>query len=163
MKTETRGRKTRYKKEFAEQGRKLCLMGYTDKQLGDFFGVSEQTINAWKKAHPLFLESIKAGKDFADCRVVESLYEKTKEKIVKLKKPVSVSDGHGMGSHVEQHPQETFIPADSTACIFWLKNRQPKLWREKQDIEITGELDVKLTPAERKAKIDELIKKQGRK
>ena len=53
------GRPTRYKQEYAEQALKLCRLGAKDSELADFFQVSEQTINAWKKAHPEFLESLK--------------------------------------------------------------------------------------------------------
>ena len=97
------GQPTSYQSEYNEQARKLCLLGYTDKQLADFFGVCEATINNWKLAHPQFLESIKAGKETADCNVVQSLYHKA-------------------------------LDGDTTAALFWLKNRQPKHWRDKQEI-----------------------------
>ena len=44
-----RGRPTKYKAEYAEQARKLCLLGATDMEMADFFEVSEFTINKWKK------------------------------------------------------------------------------------------------------------------
>lgn len=56
------GRPSAYKPEYAEQARKLCLLGHTDAELASFFDVSEQTINAWKHAHPDFLESIKRAR-----------------------------------------------------------------------------------------------------
>ena len=49
------GRPSSFRPEFAEQAFKLCLLGATDADLADFFHVSEQTVNAWKKAHPDFL------------------------------------------------------------------------------------------------------------
>jgi len=64
------GRPTKYKKEFAEQARKLCLKGFTDAEMADFFCVQEQTINNWKIAHVEFLESLKAGKRYSDDKVV---------------------------------------------------------------------------------------------
>ena len=57
----TRGVKSTYKPEYAEQARKLCLLGATDKELADFFGCNEATINNWKARRPDFLESIKEG------------------------------------------------------------------------------------------------------
>jgi hypothetical protein len=68
------GRPSDYKPEYADQARKLCLLGATDKELAEFFNVVESTINLWKKEHPEFSESIKAGKDVADTLVVERLY-----------------------------------------------------------------------------------------
>ena len=46
------------KRAYAEQARKLCLLG-TDAELADFFEVSESTINNWKFDYPEFSESIK--------------------------------------------------------------------------------------------------------
>jgi uncharacterized protein YjcR len=55
-------RPTKYQEAYAEQARKLCLLGYTDAELADFFEVSESTINKWKLDYPKFSESIKKGK-----------------------------------------------------------------------------------------------------
>lgn len=55
--------------EFNEQARKLCLLGATDSELADFFGVCERTINNWKSEFPAFLQSIDAGKISADAIV----------------------------------------------------------------------------------------------
>ena len=58
-----RGRKSEYRIEFSDQALKLCLLGATDKELAEFFSVSEQTLNKWKKDYPEFLESLKKGKN----------------------------------------------------------------------------------------------------
>ena len=54
-----KGRKSEYRIEFSDQALKLCLLGATDKELAEFFSVSEQTLNKWKKDYPEFLESLK--------------------------------------------------------------------------------------------------------
>ena len=119
-------RPTDYREEYAEQARKLCLLGYTDKQLADFFNVNESTITRWKTKYPEFCTSIKKGKEFADIEVVESLYKKAtgiRYEEVELK-----TDGKIKSKRVVKK----FIPPDTTAQIFWLKNRQPQRWRDKQ-------------------------------
>ena len=63
------GRPTDYKPEYIDQAFRLCLLGATDKEMANFWGVEESTINNWKLAHPEFLESIKAGKIDADTKV----------------------------------------------------------------------------------------------
>lgn len=68
------GRPSAYRDEFAEHARKLCLLGATDAQLGEFFGVSEQTINAWKVKHETFASALRRGKLEADAAVAQSLY-----------------------------------------------------------------------------------------
>lgn len=34
-------------------------------------------------------------------------------------------------------PYREYLPPDTTACIFWLKNRKPAEWREKSEVEST--------------------------
>ena len=70
------GRPSDYRDEFPELAYKLCLLGAIDRELADFFEVSEQTINAWKEAHPEFLESLKRGKRYADANVADRLYRR---------------------------------------------------------------------------------------
>ena len=69
-------RPTKYQEAYAEQARKLCLLGYTDAELADFFEVSESTINKWKLDYPKFSESIKKGKAVADAEVSDRLYQR---------------------------------------------------------------------------------------
>ena len=69
------GRPTSYQESYVHWGYQLCFLGATDKQLAQAFGVSEQTINTWKKKHPEFLESINRGKLYADATVAHALYK----------------------------------------------------------------------------------------
>lgn len=113
------------------------MLGATDKELGDFFDVTEQTVNNWKTAHPEFFESIKSGKLKADAIVAHSLYHRAigyKHDAVKI---ISVADGNNQGSHVEQVPYVERYPPDTTAAIFWLKNRRPAEWRDRQEHDLT--------------------------
>lgn len=120
------GRPTRYKSEYAEQARKLCLLGATDEALADFFEVSKVTINAWKKAHPEFLNSLKIGKQIADANVADSLYNRA----LGYSHP-ELKVFNNMGEIVTFECEKHY-PPDPTSAIFWLKNRQPALWRDKQ-------------------------------
>lgn len=119
------GRPTKYKPEFAEQAAKLCALGATDAQLADFFEVSVSTINLWKVQHPEFSESIKVPKDEADLRVEQSLYRRA------MGYEHDEVDIRVVGGEVVQTPIRKYYPPDSTALIFWLKNRKPKDWRDK--------------------------------
>lgn len=126
------GRPSAYRAEFSEQAYKLCLLGATDAKMADFFGVSEQTVNAWKLAHPHFLESITRGKEIADAEIAESLFHRAKG----YNHPeVHVSNYQG---EVTLTPLTKHYPPDTPAASLWLRNRQPKLWRDKQDIEHSG-------------------------
>lgn len=132
------GRPSEYKKQYVEQAFKLCLLGATDKTLADFFEVSEATINTWKIKHPEFLESLRAGKDSADANVAHSLYKRATGYTYDSEKIMTVSDGQNCGSHIERVPIKEHCPPDVTATIFWLKNRKPSTWRDKQDVEHQG-------------------------
>lgn len=122
-------RPTDYRQEYAEQARKLCLLGFTDKQLAVFFGVNESTINRWKDKYPEFCKSIKSGKVIADAQVVDSLYNRAMGIEVT---EVEVRDD---GKKKVKRVTKKHIPPDPTAQIFWLKNRQPELWRDKPTVE----------------------------
>ena len=57
------GRPTKYKLEFVQQAKKLCLLGATDEDLAVFFGVAATTIENWKKKYKGFLQSLKEAKN----------------------------------------------------------------------------------------------------
>lgn len=122
-------RPTDYRQEYAEQARKLCLLGFTDKQLADFFDVNESTITRWKQKYPEFCTSIKSGKVVADAQVVDSLYNRA------LGMEVEEVEVRGDGDNEIKRVTKKHIPPDTTAQIFWLKNRQPELWRDKPTVE----------------------------
>lgn len=125
------GRPTKYEPVYPATAAKLCKLGATDIELADFFGVDVATLNRWKQLHPKFCESIKTGKAKADRRVERSLYERATGytfQAVKIFK--------NKGEDAVHVPYREHIPPDATSMIFWLKNRQPKKWRER--IEHTG-------------------------
>lgn len=125
------GRPTDYRVEYAEQARKLCLLGATDVKLADFFEVSEVTINSWKHKHPEFLKSLREGKMIADANVAESLYNRA---IGYSHQEEKVFNNQG---EILTHETVKHYAPDPQSAIFWLKTRQPEQWREKQEYSIT--------------------------
>mgnify|MGYP000147356689 CR=1 FL=1 len=123
------GRPTKYQEQYNDQARKLCLMGYTDKQLADFFNISESTLNNWKHDFPLFLESLNAGKVVADAEVTASLYERAKG-YSHVETKVFCSNGD-----IVTHEVNKIYPPDPMSIKYWLNNRQPERWREKVESE----------------------------
>ena len=130
------GRPTKYKEEYNEQVEKLARLGATDKELADFFNVTEQTINNWKLDRDGFFESLKRGKLLADANVVDSLYKRAlgyehdEDKIF-------VVDGQPLIVPTIKH-----YPPDTVAAIFWLKNRRSDAWRDKpKDDETNTSID----------------------
>ncbi len=123
---------SRYLPEFAEQARKLCALGAIDKDLAAFFGVTVLTVKNWRKAHPTFAQAAKEGREPADENVVRSLYRRALG-YSHEDTDIRVVDKEIIETDIVKH-----YPPDTTACIFWLKNRLPEAWRELSRREHTG-------------------------
>lgn len=145
------GRPTAYKPEYVQQAYKLALLGLTDAQMADVFGVSEQTLNAWKGKYPEFLESIKNGKAPADAEVAASLYRRAKGYSHPEDKIFCNANGE-----VTVQPTTKHYPPDTAAAFIWLKNRAG--WKDKVHTEQDGEQThiVKFTRADAEAMDAEL-------
>lgn len=126
------GRPSKYKPEYAKEAAKLCALGATDAQLADFFEVAIATINLWKIEHPEFSESIKVPKEQANERVEQSLYRRA------MGYEHDEVDIRVIEGRVVQTPIRKYYPPDTTAAIFWMKNRRPAEWREVKAVELTG-------------------------
>lgn len=130
------GRKSPYKLKYANEARSLCEAGATDQDLAEHFGVCRRTITSWISRRPEFANAVRAGKEPADERVLRSLYHRA----LGYSHPdvdIRVIDGQVVQTEIIKH-----YPPDTVACIFWLKNRRPAEWRDKQDHEHTGGVKV---------------------
>jgi hypothetical protein len=131
-------RPSSYKEEFAGQVAKLAVLGATDQEVADFFDVDVRTIYRWKHDHDGFCQALKAGKDIADDRVERSLYQKAigyEQDEVKIFMPANAAQP-------VYAPFRAKIAPDTTAAIFWLKNRRKEDWRDKSEIEHKGGVTV---------------------
>jgi hypothetical protein len=128
----TAGRPSKFKPEYIEQANKLCKLGATDSELADFFGVDIRTIHRWKNESDKFCHSLRIGKMEADARVERSLFSRA------LGYEHPEVDIRVVDKEIIQTPIIKYYPPDTTAAIFWLKNRKPTEWRDKQDVEHTG-------------------------
>lgn len=123
------GRPTSFKPEFVEQARKLAKLGATDREAAEFFEVAESTLYLWKHTHAEFSEALKVGKETADARVEQSLYRRALGYTHDAVK-IMMADGVPIVEPYVEH-----YPPDTTAAIFWLKNRKPEQWRDKTTVE----------------------------
>jgi hypothetical protein len=130
------GRPSSYSDEFAAQAEKLAKLGATDMEIADFFQVSVRTLHRWKGDYPEFCHSLKAGKEVADERVERSLFQRAigfEHEAVKILqdkgKPVIV-------------PYREYVVPDTTACIFWLKNRKSQEWRDTRENKYSGRMTL---------------------
>lgn len=130
------GRPSKYKSEYAEQARKLCLLSATDADMADFFEIAESTLNEWKHEFPEFSESIKKGKMLADANIADRLYQRA------MGYEAPDVDIRVVEGEIIETPMIKYYPPDTPAAIFWLKNRQRGKWRDKVEQEVSGSLDV---------------------
>lgn len=157
--------------------------GLTEEQIAENMGISRSTLGEWKKKYSDISDTLKKGKEIADCKVENALlkralgYTYNEDKYVCV--PMEENEYQEklreyMNLYKNSHPdatddelmiaRENFpkqkqvlverkikeVPPETAAQIFWLKNRKPEAWREKQNVEVSG-------VEEEKSKLDTII------
>lgn len=123
--------------------------GLTDVQIAENMGIVPSTLYEWKKQHSDISESLKRGKEVIDREVENSLlkralgykYKETTRELITNKET-------GYSELVVTKVVEKEVIPDTTAQIFWLKNRKPSVWRDKAQVDVDAEF----------SKVDDLIK-----
>lgn len=113
--------------------------GLTDEQIASNMGVNVATLYRYKKDHGDICEALKKGKEVVDIQVENALLKRalgyTYDEITK-----EICEDAETGEiclRVTKKVTKEVVP-DTTAQIFWLKNRRPDKWRDKQNMELTG-------------------------
>lgn len=99
--------------------------GLTDEQIAKNIGINRDTLYRWKKAYPDFSDALKRGKEVIDRQVENALLKRA---LGYTYDEVTFEDG------VEVKRVRKQVVPDTTAQIFWLKNRKPEDWRDKREI-----------------------------
>jgi len=152
------GRPSKYDSLDLDKVSILAKKGWIDVDMAAFFEVDVATWYRWKVKHPEFCDTLKDWKQEADERVERSLYERATGYSCPEAK-IFNHNGEAMTVDTVKH-----YPPDTTAAIFWLKNRDKENWRDVQDRNHTGTIGLEayeLTPTERSARIAALLN-QGR-
>jgi hypothetical protein len=123
------GRPSKYDKIDLAQVQRIAELHMTDKEISYALGISPQTLDTYKKKYPKFLESLKKGKAVTDQKVVLSLFQRATG-YTAPDVHISTYEGKVTKTAILKHH-----PPDPTACIFWLKNRQPEQWRDRVAVE----------------------------
>lgn len=139
-----RGPKPQYNPKYAQIARVMCAQGATDTVLADAFGVCSNTILNWQAEYPAFKEAVAYGKaQVFDPLVERSLAMRAIGYAVDTEDIKLAKDGNVLRIPVRKH-----YPPDVTACIFWLKNRRPELWRDVWKIETENKTEMQKLSSE---------------
>ena len=139
--------------------RSLARRGLTVEEIAEEMGVAKSTFCKWVNGSHELSDALNEGRDSADSKVEASLYKRAIGYTVTEKKTIAGTDKNGAQQAVRVEITEKEVLPDTTACIFWLKNRQPKLWREQQNIV--------LNPSDEQARkevadlVDKIVKRTG--
>lgn len=133
------GRKGSYKK-WLEADNLILLEGWardglTDEQIAYNIGIHVSTLYEWKKKYEEFDEALKRGKEVVDREVENALLKRalgySYDEITEIREE---------GVLIQKKVVKKHIVPDTTAQIFWLKNRRPDIWRDKKDIDMNANI-----------------------
>ncbi|WP_157215146.1 hypothetical protein [Flavisphingomonas formosensis] len=113
---------TDYSPALIPAARTLAARGAFDKDLAAAFGVSFQTIRAWKQQHPDFAAACRLPPDAADEAVERALFRKATGYDRETER-VFLKDGTLVRTTVTEH-----VPSCDKAATLWLRVRRPDRW-----------------------------------
>ena len=127
---------TDYAPEMIPDIERYAHAGATDREIAELLDISERTLYRWKHRHPEIGAALALGKAAADARVEQSLYRRATGYSFDAVK------FHAVGGVVVETPYVEHVPPDTTAAIFWLKNRKREEWSDRfeQDVNLSGDL-----------------------
>ena len=100
--------------------------GLTDEQIAKNIGINRTTLYDWKKKETNIADALKRGKEVIDFEVENALLKKALGYTITIKEEKLDKDGC-----VHTLEKDVHIPPDTTAQIFWLKNRKPNNWKDR--------------------------------
>ena len=119
----------------------LAREGWLEKDICKKMDIGHTAWSQLKKAHPELVEALIKGKEDIDVQVENALlkralgYEYEETKTI-----VENPDGTAGPRQVRIERVKKHVPPDTVAGIFWMKNRKPALWRDKRELEHSGQV-----------------------
>ena len=139
------GRKGKYHDWITEEGllkiEGWARDGLTDEQIAHNIGIARGTLYKWKDKYSDIDDALKKGKEVIDRQVENALLKRALGYEYEEVKQIIEKDDKGKDRKRIEKTVKQVIP-DTTAQIFWLKNRKPAEWRDKQNLEVEGNLDI---------------------
>jgi hypothetical protein len=142
------GAKTKYNENFPLLAEDYARQGMINREIARSLGISRAVFYEYQKKYPDFLDSIKRGKAPIDFEVENALLKRALgyeyEEVMVGYKP-GKGEEKAMPTVIRKTKKQV-IP-DVTAQIFWLKNRRPRLWKDKHVVGMDGTMNIKVVTA----------------
>lgn len=135
------GRPSIYEPALVDIAYRLCILGLTDVAIAEHLYINVDTLKDWRSRYPEFSASFIRGREEADVEVAQSLRARAlgySHKAMKIFPPRS-EGGEPIKVEYTEH-----YPPDTAAASLWLRNRQPKTWRDKTEVGVSGGLGLEL-------------------
>jgi len=124
-----KGRRSVFSDRLVERLLEMAKKGAIDDEMAEAANITVRAFRNWKGRHKNFAEALQDAKDIADDLVEQALYQRAtgyNHKDIKF----FCDKGRIISEEYIKH-----YPPDTTACIFWLKNRQKERWRDKTEVD----------------------------
>jgi len=110
--------------------------GLTDEQIATNMGVSVSCLYRYKNKHDKICNALKKGKAVVDFQVENALFKRAMGyRTTEITKEL-VDNVLTVTKEVDKEVQP-----DTTAQIFWLKNRKPAEWRDRKDLDMNAKIN----------------------
>ena len=117
---------------FPKQANMLARRGATQAEIAKFFDVTTTTLQNWIMQYPEMQEAISTGNEVFDPRVERALAERALGFWVDV--PVWKTEDGKLREVIEHR----YFPPDTTAGIYWTKNRMPDRWRDVHKVDVNS-------------------------
>lgn len=116
--------------------------GLIDEQIANNLGISPRTLYCYRNKYPQFLQALKRGKEAVDVEVENALLKRA----LGYKYTEVTRELNEAGQLVITKEVVKEVQPDTTAQIFWLKNRKRDVWRDKQEVDMNADVTYQVIP-----------------
>lgn len=114
--------------------------GLKDEDIADKIGISKSTFYKWKSENKEFSDALKRGKAPVDFKVENQTLKSALGYFIEIEEPIKlktkkqlIDKGTIEEEHIEYVKKQVYIPPVPACQFFWLKNRKPDKWRDRQE------------------------------
>lgn len=114
----------------------FALLGATNEEIAAFIGVSTSTFDLWIVEKPRLRAALAKGRELGDVRVAGALHRRAVGFSAKAQKVMNI------GGEAQVVEYKEYYPPDVQAQRYWLNNKRPRQWQERNGPEAGAVLDL---------------------